>query len=196
MHKLSIFLSILVLTSVVVSCSQAKTPEDYRMPTDIPTAPELTATVQAEIAASIPASDCPLTVPQEPAFVPPSPYDTLNSFKDHFWFGSNSLWTIIPMNGVWDKLPYNGSSGYTQKVVWWHDGYRWNEEPEPNLVVTGERLDDKSPPLKASHANGAYASDIGSAMMVGVDIPTAGCWKITGKYNDTELNFVIWVAPQ
>lgn len=100
------------------------------------------------------------------------------------------------MNGVWDKLPYNASSGYTQKIVWWHDGYSWNEEPEPNLIVTGERLDAKSPPLNASNANGAYASDIGSAMMVGVDIPTAGCWKITGKYNDAELSFVVWVAPQ
>ena len=100
------------------------------------------------------------------------------------------------MNGVWDKLPYNASSGYTQKIVWWRDGYSWNEEPEPNLVVTGERLDDKSPPLKTSSANGAYASDIGSAMMVGVDIPTAGCWKITGQYNNSELSFVVWVAPQ
>jgi len=28
-----------------------------------------------------------------------------------------------------------------------------------------------------------------------VDLPTLGCWKITGKYSDAELSFVVWVAP-
>jgi hypothetical protein len=32
-------------------------------------------------------------------------------------------------------------------------------------------------------------------MLVGVDFPTLGCWKITGKYAGAELSFVIWVAP-
>jgi hypothetical protein len=31
-------------------------------------------------------------------------------------------------------------------------------------------------------------------MVVGIDIPTLGCWKITGHYEDEELTFVIWVA--
>ena len=33
-------------------------------------------------------------------------------------------------------------------------------------------------------------------MLVGVDFPTLGCWKITGKYAyaDVELSFVVWVA--
>jgi hypothetical protein len=32
-------------------------------------------------------------------------------------------------------------------------------------------------------------------MLVGVDIPTLGCWEITGQYNGTELSFVVWIAP-
>jgi hypothetical protein len=32
-------------------------------------------------------------------------------------------------------------------------------------------------------------------MLVGIDLPTLGCWKITGKYADAELSFVVWVAP-
>ena len=95
---------------------------------------------------------------------------------------------------IWNALPHN-PEGYTQKILWWRDGYTWDQEPEPNLIVAGERLDESAPPLNMSTANGAYASDIGSAMMVGVDFPTLGCWKITGKYNDAELSFVIWVAP-
>jgi hypothetical protein len=80
-------------------------------------------------------------------------------------------------------------------VFWWHEGYIWNEEPEPDLIVTGERLDAPAPPLIVSKATNAYASDIGSAMLVSVDFPTLGCWKITGQYKKSELSFVVWVAP-
>jgi len=111
-----------------------------------------------------------------------------------FWYGSDSLWTAIPQHGIWEALPRN-PGGYTQKVFWWRDGYIWNEEPEPELTVTGERLDSPAPALHGSKATNAYAGDIGSAMLVGVDIPTLGCWKITGKYRKAELSFAVWVAP-
>jgi hypothetical protein len=89
----------------------------------------------------------------------------------------------------------NNAEGYSDKMFWWREGYIWNEEPEPNLMVTGERLDAKALPLRASKATNAYASDIGSAMLLGVDFPTLGCWKITGRYNDeAELSFVVWVT--
>jgi hypothetical protein len=56
-------------------------------------------------------------------------------------------------------------------------------------------LDAPAPPLIGSKGTNAYAGDIGSAMLVGVDFPTLGCWKITGQYADAELSFVVWVAP-
>ena len=59
--------------------------------------------------------------------------------------------------------------------------------------MTGKRLDGEAPPLVASKATNAYAADIGSAMLVGVDIPTAGCWEITGQYGEQELSFVVQV---
>jgi hypothetical protein len=31
--------------------------------------------------------------------------------------------------------------------------------------------------------------------MTGIDFPTAGCWEMTGRYNDEELTFVVWVSP-
>ncbi|MEP7137093.1 MAG: hypothetical protein ABI904_19365 [Chloroflexota bacterium] len=188
MHKLHIILSILILTSVLTGCVGNT---EVQAPTSISVQTE---PVTSEVVSQGPATNCPVTALQVPAFVPPAPYDGLNSFKDHFWFGSSFLWTNIPINGTWNALPHN-PEGYTQKVLWWRDGYLWDQEPEPNLIVTGERLDESAPPLNVSHANGAYASDIGSAMMVGVDFPTLGCWKITGKYQDAELSFVIWVAP-
>lgn len=192
MYKFHIFLSFVVLTTFLTGCAGiAFAQANEVLPTSAPEKTEPTAI--PEVVSHNPPASCSVTVPQGPTFTPPAPYDALG-FDGYFWFGSNSLWMSIPQDGVWAGLPHN-SEGYTQKVFWWRDGYVWNEEPEPNLVVTGERLDAKAPPLNVSRATNAYASDIGSAMLVGVDFPTLGCWKITGKYADAKLSFVVWVAP-
>jgi hypothetical protein len=193
MQRLSSFLTILVLASLLAGCApsanaqskEVKAVDSSNSPTDLP---EKSDTVSKD-----PPADCPLTVPQDPPFTPPLPYSDLR-FKGEFWYGLNSLWTAVPQNGIWFGLPHN-PEGYTQKVFWWREGYVWTEEPEPALTVTGERLDATAPPLNVSKATNAYASDIGSAMLVGVDFPTLGCWKITGQYEKTELSFVVWVAP-
>ena len=187
------YIQLIFLTILLTGCAgNAAAQANEVTPTDVPKKIEPTATI--EVLSKEPPASCPVTLPQEPAFVPPAPYDTLG-WEGYFWFGTASLWTSLPKDGVWAGLPDN-PEGYTQKVFWWRDGYVWNEEPEPNLIVTGERLDAKAPPLNVSKGTNAYASDIGSAMLVGVDFPTLGCWKVTGKYNDkAELSFVIWVAP-
>ena len=192
MHKTYILLSITILATFLTSCAgTAVAQANEATLTSAPATAESTAV--PEIVSKSPPASCPITVPQEPVFVPPPPYDTLG-WDGYFWFGSDSLWTSLPHDAVWAGLPDN-PGGYTQKVFWWRDGYVWNEEPEPNLVVTGERLDAKAPPFIASKATNAYASDIGSAMLAGIDFPTLGCWKITGKYQDAELSFVVWVVP-
>jgi len=57
------------------------------------------------------------------------------------------------------------------------------------------RVDGPAKALVASSATNAFASDIGSAMLVGVEMPAAGCWEITGHYKEQRLSFVVWVAP-
>jgi hypothetical protein len=199
-QRLYLLLSCLVLTSLLVGCASranaqfnAVKASENAAPADVPEKSNSADMVEAEIMAKDHPADCPLTVPQDPLFKPPSPYDSMG-FKGEFWYGSSSLWTAVRQNGVWEALPHN-SEGYTQKVFWWRDGYVGGQEPEPMLTVTGERLDAPAPPLHVSEATNASASDIGSAMLVGVDLPTLGCWKITGNYADTELSFVVWVAP-
>jgi hypothetical protein len=167
--------------------------ERYRMPTDLPSAASAADTAAAQIAARTPADNCPVSRATDPPFVPPAPYSGMG-YEGYFWYGSNDLWVALTQDGVWHSLPQD-EHGYGQKLPWWREGYVWNEEPEPPLVVTGERLDGKAPPLEASSANGSYAEDMGSAMMMGMNIPTTGCWRITGQYQDAELSFVVWVAP-
>ena len=204
MQKPYLFLSALILTALLVGCAPkaAAQPEEVKvLEESTSTLTDLSArsvsnstdTARSEVVPHDPPVTCPITFPQDPLFTPPSPYSDLG-FEGDFWYGSNSLWTAVPQNGVWAGLPHN-PEGYTQKVFWWRDGYVWNEEPEPDLTVTGERLDAPAPPLIVSKATNAYAADIGSAMLVGVDFPTLGCWKITGQYKKTELSFVMWVAP-
>ncbi len=193
-------ISILILASFLAGCvaKVAVQPEKamalaISTPTNLLEKPTQIQTVTPEVVPHDPPTSCPITVQQDPLFIPPSPYDAM-AFEGEFWYGSNSLWTAVRQNGIWEALPHN-PEGYTQKVFWWRDGYVWNEELEPDLIVTGERLDASAPPLNASEATNAYASDIGSAILVGIDMPTLGCWKITGKYADAELSFVVWVAP-
>jgi hypothetical protein len=198
------FLSILISASLLAGCAPGanaqpeagKVADSSNRPADLSNraASNPSDSAKFETVSKDPPSDCPLTVPQEPPFAAPAPYSPSSSFDWDFWYGSHSLWTAVPQNGVWSALPHN-PEGYTQKIFWWSNLFSLKDELEPELVVTGERLDSAAPPLKASKATNASAADIGSAMLVGVDFPTAGCWKITGQYKKTELSFVVWVAP-
>jgi hypothetical protein len=191
---------LVILTGLLAGCAPqgAAQPAEVRALADVtPTSsPEKSSALaeEVEVVPHTPPTSCPVTVPQEPPFIAPVPYSPNSPFESNFWYGSNSLWTDLPKDGIWYGLPDN-SNGYTQKIFWWREGYIWNEEPQPDLTVTGERLDSSAPSLIVSRATNAFASDIGSAMLVGVDFPILGCWKITGKYADAELSFVVWVAP-
>lgn len=151
------------------------------------------ALVEATAFPSRPPASCAVTQPPNPPFTPPGPKPP-KLWEGNAWYGTNALWTTVPQNGTWSDLPHN-PEGYTQKVWWWREGYSWTGEPSPALTVTGRRLDVAAPPLNVSQATNGYGEDIQSAMLVGVDFPTLGCWEITGKYGGQELRFVVWVAP-
>ena len=138
---------------------------------------------------------CPVTKPPAPPFVPPPPNSPGAPFAGQFWYGTEALWTLLPSDGTWQGLPHN-PEGYSQKVFWWRKGYSWTAEPAPQLSVTGRRLDGPAQPLNVSKATNAFAQDIQSAMLVGVDFPTLGCWEITGRYQGHELSFVVQVSAE
>jgi hypothetical protein len=139
-----------------------------------------------------PPDSCPVTRAPEPRFVPPSPYPEWPP-SGQFWYGDEALWTALYGEGVWQELPHD-ERGFTQKVVWWRDGYNWQEEPLPDLVVSGRRLDGEAPSLMAYEATNGYHPQFESFMLVGVEIPAAGCWEITGEYQGRQLSFIVWVS--
>jgi hypothetical protein len=201
MQRSYFFVSVFIVAALLTACAPkaAVQPDQVRAlqkssSKDLPEKATATVRTTTESVPHNPPASCPITTLQNPSFTAPAPYSSDAPWSNQFWYGTQFLWTALPIDGIWSSLPHN-PEGYTQKVFWWREGYVWTEEPEPDLLVTGERLDASVPPLIASKATNAYASDIGSAMLVGVDFPALGCWKITGKYKDAELSFVVWVVP-
>jgi hypothetical protein len=137
---------------------------------------------------------CPVTQPPAEAFVPSEPFRQ-EPYPGHFFYGTEALWTSIPHDPVWYG---SEGSGYTQKLFYQRDGYFWRDDPTPALFVTGRKIDPTSKEVQTLvtfAATNAYSPDDGSFMLVGADIPSTGCWEITGVYGKDELTYNIWVAP-
>ncbi len=143
---------------------------------------------------ALPPPTCPVTRPPDPPFVPPppAPAQPPATYKGLFWYGSPDLWTMLNGDGIWKDLPQEG--GYSEKTFWWRLGYSASTEPKPALTVIATRLDATAPMVSEDNATNASA-DFGQAMLVGLTLPTAGCWQITGQYHGHELSFAVWVAP-
>jgi hypothetical protein len=94
-------------------------------------------------------------------------------------------------DGLWHGLVT--PRGVRNKVFWWSRNWDWRSDQKPDLTVTARRLDAPAPALRISPATNAHAADIHHAMLVALDIPTSGCWEITGEYKGRKLSYVVWV---
>jgi hypothetical protein len=140
-------------------------------------------TVKAATLEAPPAS-CPITI-QQSVFIPPAPYPGAPS--SGFYFGTEKLWTQLN-NSVWSNLPL-WPEGYRQKIAWWTRDY----DTKASLTISGRRLDGNDSFFN-SEANRSYRDDMGNFIMSAVNIPTTGCWEITGRLGEEQLQFVVWVT--
>jgi hypothetical protein len=136
---------------------------------------------------------CPITRPPNPVFVPPSPWPA-EPVGGEFWIGTAELWTAVSPSGTWKGLPRN-PTGYTQKIFVWKPNYSIQAEQQPKLTITGERLDAAAPSYVTSGGTNACHPDFGGCvMLLGINLPSLGCWKLTVEHAGHELSFVVWVA--
>jgi hypothetical protein len=137
---------------------------------------------------------CPVTKPPAQPFVPPPPYGTDHG-PDQFWYGTESLWTLLGVEGTWPihNNVLESQGAYRTKLTYWRRGFDWRREPEPGLIVVAKRLDREAPPVAAGPAHAVY--EAGPGMMTLIDIPSSGCWEITAQYGGHRLSFVISVQP-
>jgi hypothetical protein len=139
---------------------------------------------------------CPVTKPPAQPFVPPPPYWTDHG-RGQFWYGTESLWTLLGVKGTWNihNNVLESQGAYTTKLTYWRRGFDWRREPEPNLVVIAKRLDREAPPVAADPAHAVLVTTERPGMMTGIDIPSSGCWEITARYSGDSLSFVVSVEP-
>jgi len=144
-----------------------------------------------------PPASCPVTVPPANQFIPPAPYEP--GGDNAFLIGTEKLWTVLRKSGTWGWRPHKPGheqevQPLTDKIFWVSVDYNWKTEPDPELKVTGKRLDGDAPPLLVTPARNAFPGPA-PAMVIGVYVPTPGCWQITGEYKGQQLSFVVWVKP-
>jgi hypothetical protein len=134
---------------------------------------------------------CTVTKPV-PVFVPPSPYLAEDPTPAHAWFGAPDLWTSLFVDGESWGPTNDGSLPIPQKTFWWSVDWSPDAEPEPAIAVIGTRLDG-SGSFRYGHPGTNASAAFGTAMLVGVDVPSGGCWRITGRFRAAELSYVVWV---
>lgn len=169
---------------------------------------QTTDTKQSGVQDTKPAN-CRVTLPSDGQFVPPPFPDDPNSTSPggrtapptrsgsdalRFWFGTESLWTILPVDGTW-RASAPGKVGdfvYTDKLPW----FRLHPAFSGSLTITGKRLDGPAQSFTSTFEGNAFPRDDDNAMiMSGILVPTFGCWEITGHYAYQELSFTVRVVP-
>jgi len=69
------------------------------------------------------------------------------------------------------------------KLGWWRN-------VSGSVVISGRRLDAPAPPFAGKGLDGYGSSGFQAS---GVDVPTEGCWEVTGRIGESELTFVIFI---
>lgn len=131
---------------------------------------------------------CPATKSSAQGFVPPAPYPPVAPYGN-FWYGTESLWLMLPPDGTWSQLLHG------DKMFWWSSGYTPSSEPQPALKILGKRLDGDDTFVVTEATNAQHADFGGWAMLSGVQVPTGGCWEIRGEYHKSSTTFVVQVSP-
>lgn len=110
---------------------------------------------------------------------------------DAEWYGTAALWTALDRDGeVWHRLSAPPNT-FSQKTFWWSAAYKGAQrEPRPYITVSAERLDGTGSATFGPGTN-AFGFGLGQSMLVGVELPSAGCWEITASYRDAELSYVV-----
>lgn len=77
----------------------------------------------------------------------------------------------------------NPDGSIDAKFGWWRAG-------SGKIRISGRRLDASAPPLRA-HVPDGYGRGF---QATGLTFPTTGCWKVTGRYLESQISFTLLVV--
>ena len=125
---------------------------------------------------------CPVTYP-DGRFHATEPYPAQPAHVAMVWYGSDELWTALPVDGHGLGL---------SKTVFWSSAFPGGpQEPEPTLEVTYRRLDIEQPAMSnAGRSTNAHTDEDGWFMIGGINPSDPGCWEVTASYKGTTLSYV------
>ena len=115
--------------------------------------------------------------PPEDSAVPDPP-----DYSDYF---------INEDRSIWASASWATQEEFNQNVAeeWIKVG--WFRPEGAELVISGERLDGRAPPME-SKVTCCYPTRFQAS---GLYFPTEGCWKVTARAGASELSFVVEVKP-
>ncbi len=136
------------------------------------------------------ASACDVTVPKMS-----DPIGSLASTNTRFgWHGSNELAALIPGDGNWTGM--GSGKNYRDKFWWWRLGFNArSDEAQPDLTIHAHRIDGDAPMVFINNATSGYGESW-DAMLVMMEFPTSGCWRVIGSYKGRELHMTLNVGKE
>jgi len=149
---------------------------------------------QPGLAGDLAPASCPVTKPPEPAFVPPISHPEREDGR--FWLGTKALWTALDEDGIWKGIV--SKNGTRNKFWWWREGWEYDTDlraNEPGLIINARRIDGVAPVVSKPRVTNAELSG-GWAMLTMLELPTSGCWEITGNYRSEYVSMVVWVPKK
>ena len=117
--------------------------------------------------------------------------DFLEASEGFVWVGSPKLAAQVPANGHWTGM--GADHKFRDKWWWWREGYRAQDETQPELMILATRLDAPGPPIVKSKATNAFGENW-DLILTGMEFPTPGCWDVFANYHGEELRFIFKVG--
>lgn len=152
-----------------------------------------TMTTAAPESEAVSREDCPVTIPGPDSFAPSSEIPDLSPpSPEEVWFGTPELWTFVGQGGAfWTDLPKSDDGALTQKTFWWSTDFVSISDPTPDVTFTANRLDGTSQ-IGAESVGFGGNPEQGVFLVVGFQIPDEGCWRFTGSYAGSTVDYVVW----
>jgi hypothetical protein len=136
---------------------------------------------------------CPVTKQSTQPFVPPLPFSEYSDPRV-FCYGSDDLWTSLPANGVWlfEKKTPPAELRLLRAIHLWRQP-SWDAKSKAKLIVTASRLDAAVPTATGGSPWGGWLEE-SQQVVVNIRFPTSGCWRVTARYEESELTFTALVG--
>lgn len=174
-------LTLVLFLAGVAACTGAPQAENPAATTAVTSSKPPQATGQEQGLETI-SNVCPRTEPTWAKHPEDSAVGDPPSFGYYFLNEDRSIWASAWWTGQDGSHLRAGDEGV--KVGWFRPA-------GADLEITGHRIDAQAPPLEA-HVPCCYPTRFQAS---GLHFPTEGCWRVTARAADSELAFVVWVAP-